>query len=86
VPIDGVHAQPQNSLAGDLNINHFHNLLNGGCHAPRTLSQDVLGISYEGLKGGVAMVDTVGYAAPPLKAAAAGASRAMTVIDVCISE
>jgi hypothetical protein len=88
VPADGVQAQPHSSPAGGANpadVNHFNNILNGKADPPRTLAQDLPGITYEGLKGIIAMADTVGYAVPPMKAATAGASRVMTVIDVCLS-
>jgi hypothetical protein len=84
VPADGVQAQPHSSPAGGANVNYFNNILNGKADPPRTLAQDLPGIAYEGSKGIVAMADTVGYAVPPMKAATAGASRLMTVVDVCI--
>jgi hypothetical protein len=80
---DGDHA-PQSQSAGDGNVNHFDSLLNH-TDAPRTVLRDIGGVAYEGLKGVVAMADTVGYALPPLKAASAGAGRVMKVYDVCIS-
>ena len=42
-------------------------------------------IAYKGLKALLDVLDRVGYALPPLKAAASGLSRVMTVIDVCIA-
>ena len=40
-------------------------------------------IAYKGLKALLAVIDKVGYALPPLKAATAGLSSIMTVVDVC---
>ena len=40
-------------------------------------------IAYKGLKASLDVIDKVGYALPPLKAAAAGLSSVLTVIDVC---
>jgi hypothetical protein len=84
LPADGAHApQSQSSPAGDDNINHFHSLLSHA-DASRTMLEDIGCAAYEGFKGAVAVADAVGYALPPLKAAAAGAGRIMTVYDVCI--
>jgi hypothetical protein len=85
LPADGDHApQSQSSPAADGHVNHFDSLLNH-TDAPRTVLKDVGGVGSEGLKGVVAMADTVGYALPPLKATAAGTGRIMTVYDVCTS-
>ena len=40
-------------------------------------------MAYKGFKALLVVLDKVGYALPPLKAAAAGLSSVMTVIDVC---
>ena len=40
-------------------------------------------IAYKGLKAVLDVIDKVGYALPPLKAAAAGLGSVLTVIDVC---
>ena len=40
-------------------------------------------IAYKGLKAVLDVIDEVGYALPPLKAAAAGLGSVLTVIDVC---
>ena len=45
--------------------------------------QTAANLAYNGFKGLIAALDTVGYALPPMKAAAAGLSRVMTVIEVC---
>ena len=42
-------------------------------------------MAYKGLKALLDVLETVGYALPPMKAAAAGLSRVMTLIHVCIA-
>ena len=40
-------------------------------------------IAYKSLNALLVVLDAVGYALPPLKAAAAGLTGVMTIIDVC---
>ena len=50
---------------------------------PQTAPKLAGDIAYKGFKALLDVLDKVGYALPPLKAAAAGLSSVMTVIDVC---
>ena len=52
-----------------------------GVDEPQTMAKTV----YNGFKTLLDVIDKVGYAIPPLKAAAAGIGRIMTVVDVCTS-
>ena len=54
-----------------------------GAGPPQTAANVGRDITYKGFKALLDVLDTVGYALPPLKAAAAGLSSVMTVIDVC---
>ena len=65
------------SLAG---VNAFENFIDG-VEAPQPVATAV----YNGSKILLDVIDEVGYAVPPLKAAAAGIRRIMTVVDVCTS-
>ena len=40
-------------------------------------------MAYKGFKALLDVLETVGYAVPPMKAAAAGLSKVMALIDVC---
>jgi hypothetical protein len=81
-PGDGADAsKPQNPPA---RYDTYNQLLNDA-DTPQTLAKDVGDMVYVGFKGLLAMLNTVGYALPPLKAAAAGLSSVLTVIDVCTS-
>ena len=60
-------------------------LLVDGVDPPQTLAREASDIAYKGLKGLLDVLDRVGYALPPLKAAATGLSSVLTVIDVCTS-
>ena len=68
-------SEPPDSLAG---IGTFGNFIDG-VDAPQTVAKTV----YNGFKILLDVIDKVGYAVPPLKAAAAGIRSIMTVIDVC---
>ena len=57
-------------------------LLVDGMDPPQTLAREASDIAYKGLKGLLDVLDRVGYALPPLKAAAAGLSSVLEVIDV----
>ena len=50
---------------------------------PQTAANVAGDIAYKGFKALLDVLDKVGYALPPLKAAASGLSSVMTVIDVC---
>ena len=41
------------------------------------------GIAYKNLKALLVLIETVGYALPPVKAVAAGINSILTVVDVC---
>ena len=60
-------------------------MLIDGADPPQTMANAARDIAYKGLKGLLDVLDRVGYAVPPLKAAASGLSRVMTVIDVGIA-
>jgi hypothetical protein len=68
---------------GNRDINQFSKILDVADDVPQTLAQDVGEIAYEGFKGFLDALNTVGFALPPLKAAAAGLRSVLTVIDVC---
>ena len=53
-----------------------------GAGPPQTAASVAGDVAYKGFKALIVVLDTVGYALPPMKAAAAGLSRVMTVIDV----
>ena len=54
-----------------------------GTGPPHTTANLAGNIAYKGCKAFLDVLDKVGYALPPLKAAAAGLRSVMTVIDVC---
>ena len=54
-----------------------------GAGPPQTAANVGRDIAYKGFKALLDVLDKVGYALPPMKAAAAGLSSVMTVIDVC---
>ena len=54
-----------------------------GADPPQTTVKLAGDMAYKGFKALLDVLDKVGYSLPPLKAAAAGLSRVMTVIDVC---
>ena len=54
-----------------------------GAGPPQTTANVAGDIAYKGFKALLDVLEAVGYALPPLKAAASGLSRVMTVIDVC---
>ena len=56
-----------------------------GAGPPQTAANIGKDMAYKGFKALLGILDTVGYALPPMKAAAAGLSRVMTLIDVCIA-
>ena len=56
-----------------------------GAGPPQTAANVAGDVAYKGFKALIVVLDTVGYALPPMKAAAAGLSRVMTVIDVRIA-
>ena len=57
-------------------------LLVDGMDPPQTSAREASDIAYKGIKGLLDVLDRVGYALPPLKAAAAGLSSVLEVIDV----
>ena len=63
----------------------FDGIFVDGAGPPQTAANLAGDIAYKGFKALLDVLDKVGYALPPLKAAAAGLSRVMTVIDVCIA-
>ena len=70
-------SEPPNSSPG---VSTFGSFIDG-VDAPQTVAETV----YNGSKILLDVIDKVGYAVPPLKAAAAGIGRIMTVVDVCNS-
>ena len=70
-------SEPPDSLAG---VSAFGNFIDG-VDAPQTVTKTV----YNASKILLDVLDKIGYAVPPLKAAAAGIRRIMTVVDVCTS-
>ena len=67
-------SEPPDSLAGGGAYVSFID----GIGAPQSVAKTV----YNGSKILLDVIDKVGYAVPPLKAAAAGIGRIMTVVDV----
>ena len=59
------------------------NIFVDGAGPPQTTANLAGDIAYKGFKALLDVLEKVGFAFPPLKAAAAGLSRVMTVIDVC---
>ena len=57
-------------------------LLVDGVDPPQTLAREASDIAYKGVKGLLDVLNRVGYALPPLKAAAAGLSSVLEMIDV----
>ena len=70
-------SEPSNSLPG---VGTFGSFIDG-IDGPQTVAKTV----YNGSKILLDVIDKVGYAVPPLRAAAAGIGRIMTVVDVCNS-
>ena len=54
-----------------------------GAGPPQTATNVGRDIAYKGFKALLDVLDTVGYAVPPMKAAAAGLIKVVTLIDVC---
>ena len=54
-----------------------------GAGPPQTTVKLAGDVAYKGFKALLDVLDTVGYAVPPMKAAAAGLSKVMALIDVC---
>ena len=57
--------------------------VDGAAGPPQTAANVGRDIAYKGFKALLDVLDTVGYAVPPMKAAAAGLSKVVTLIDVC---
>ena len=68
-------SEPPDSLSA---VTTFVNFIDG-VDTPQTVAKTV----YNGSKVLLDVIDKVGYAVPPLKAAAAGIGRIITVVDVC---
>ena len=78
--VDGlpnIDVKPPDSLAC---VSIFGNFIDG-VDAPQTMANTL----YNGSKILLDVIDKVGCAVPPLRAAAGGIRRIMTVVDVCTS-
>ena len=71
-------SEPPDSLSA---VTTFVNFIDG-VDTPQTVAKTV----YNGSKVLLDVIDKVGYAVPPLKAAAAGIGRIITVVDVYLSD
>ena len=75
LPTPSSSSEPSDSRADASNFGNFID----GVDASQTVAKTV----YNGTKILLDVIDKVGYAVPPLKAAASGIGRIMTIVDVC---